>query len=113
LPKFVHRKYASLVTIDVGILLQIAQQKKRKIIQTKIISDLPTLRERSLFMVGGWHRREMVFVAKILLTQPLKSKKIDYPTLNINLKINIHPWPKTLQTDTIQMSHMSFTTSVT
>jgi hypothetical protein len=24
-----------------------------------------------------------------------------------------HPWPKTLQKDTIQLSHMSFTTSVT
>jgi hypothetical protein len=24
---------------------------------------------------GGWHRREMFFVAKILLTQPLKSQK--------------------------------------
>jgi hypothetical protein len=46
-PKFVHRKYASLVNIDVGTLLQIAQQKKcqnhEKNIQKKIISDLPTL----------------------------------------------------------------------
>ena len=25
---------------------------------------------------GGWHRREMFFVAKILLTQPLKKSKI-------------------------------------
>jgi hypothetical protein len=33
---------------------------------------------------GGWHRREMVFVAKSLLAQPLKRKKIDYPTSNIN-----------------------------
>jgi hypothetical protein len=30
LPKFVHRKYASLVNIDVGTLLQIAQQKTAK-----------------------------------------------------------------------------------
>jgi hypothetical protein len=29
-PKFVHRKYASLVNIDVGTLLQIAQQKTAK-----------------------------------------------------------------------------------
>jgi hypothetical protein len=34
--------------------------------------------------VSGWHRREMFFVAKILLTQPLKSQKFDYPTSNIN-----------------------------
>jgi hypothetical protein len=25
---------------------------------------------------GGWHRREMFFVAKILLTQPIKESKI-------------------------------------
>jgi hypothetical protein len=25
---------------------------------------------------GGWHRREMFFVAKILLSQPLKKSKI-------------------------------------
>ena len=32
---------------------------------------------------GGWHRREMFFVAKILLTQPLKNQKFDYPTSSI------------------------------
>jgi hypothetical protein len=36
-----------------------------------------------------------------------------YPTLNINLKMNTHPWPKSLQKDTIQLSHMSFTTLIT
>jgi hypothetical protein len=48
LPKFVHRKYASLVNIDVGTPLQIAQQKiaktmKKKYSKKKCISDLPTL----------------------------------------------------------------------
>jgi hypothetical protein len=47
LPKFVHRKYASLVNIDVGTLLQITQQKNaktmKKIFEKKCISDLPTL----------------------------------------------------------------------
>jgi hypothetical protein len=47
LPKFVHRKYTSLVNIDAGTLLQIAQQKNRqnheKIFQKNFISDLPTL----------------------------------------------------------------------
>jgi hypothetical protein len=47
LPKFVHRKYASLVNIDVGTLLQIAQQKNakamKKIFKKKFITDLPTL----------------------------------------------------------------------
>ena len=40
LPKFVHRNYASLVNIDVGTLLQIAQQKTMKKL---FISNLPTL----------------------------------------------------------------------
>jgi hypothetical protein len=35
LPKFVHRKYASLVNIDVGTLLQIAQQKTAKTMKKK------------------------------------------------------------------------------
>jgi hypothetical protein len=46
LPKFIHGKYASLVNIDVGTLLQIAQQKNGKTMKKilkKIISDLPTL----------------------------------------------------------------------
>jgi hypothetical protein len=44
--KFFHRKYTSLVNIDVGTLLQIAQQKTAKTIEKyskNIISDLPTL----------------------------------------------------------------------
>jgi hypothetical protein len=40
LPKFIDRKYASLVNIDVGTLLQIAQQK---IFKKNFISDLLTL----------------------------------------------------------------------
>jgi hypothetical protein len=46
LPKFVHWKYASLVNIDVGTLLQIAQQKNAKTMKKilkKKISDLPNL----------------------------------------------------------------------
>jgi hypothetical protein len=47
LPKFVHRKYAYLVNIDVGTLLQIAQQKAaktmKKIFKKIFISDLLTL----------------------------------------------------------------------
>ena len=37
------------------------------------------LRDRSLFMVGGGTEEKC-----FLLTQPLKSKKFDYPTSNIN-----------------------------
>jgi hypothetical protein len=47
LPKFVHRKYASLVNIDVGTLLKNAQQKNaktmKKYFKNKFIFDLPTL----------------------------------------------------------------------
>jgi hypothetical protein len=48
LPKFVRRNYASLVNIDVGTPLKIAQQKNpnqnhEKNIQKNLISDLPTL----------------------------------------------------------------------
>jgi hypothetical protein len=33
---------------------------------------------------GGWHRREMFFVAKFLLTQPLKSQNlITQPQISI------------------------------
>jgi hypothetical protein len=39
LPKFVHRKYASLVNIDVGTVLQIAQQKPPKPWKKYSISD--------------------------------------------------------------------------
>jgi hypothetical protein len=43
LPKFVHRKYASLVYIDVGTLLQIAKQKTaNNNKKNNFISDLPT-----------------------------------------------------------------------
>jgi hypothetical protein len=43
LPKFVHRKYVTLVNIDVGTLLQITQQKNTKTMKKLFISDLPTL----------------------------------------------------------------------
>jgi hypothetical protein len=46
LPKFIHRKYASPVNIDVGTLLKIAQQKNaktmKKLFKKTFISDLPT-----------------------------------------------------------------------
>jgi hypothetical protein len=43
LPKFVHRKYTSLVNIDVGTLLQKNAKTMKKIFKIKFISDLPTL----------------------------------------------------------------------
>jgi hypothetical protein len=43
----------------------------------------------------------------------LKSPKVCLANLKYQLKMNTHPWPKTLQKDTVQLSHMSFTTSVT
>jgi hypothetical protein len=42
------------------------------------ISNQPTKTLKGPFIIygGGWHRREMFFVAKMLLTQPLKKSKI-------------------------------------
>jgi hypothetical protein len=44
----------------------------------------------------GWHRREMFFVAKILLTQPLKSQKIWLPNFIYQLKNKYPPLAKNL-----------------
>jgi hypothetical protein len=60
----------------------------------------------------GWYRREMFFLVNHLI-QPLKSQHFSLPNLKYQLKNKYPPWPKTLQKDTIQLSHMSFTTSVT
>ena len=49
---------------------------------------------------------EMLFLVKMLLIQPLKVKKI-LPNLKYQLKINAHPWSKTLQKDNIQLSNMT------
>jgi hypothetical protein len=43
---------------------------------------------------GGWHRREMFFVAKILLTQPLKKSKIWLSNLKYQLKNKYPPLAK-------------------
>jgi hypothetical protein len=43
---------------------------------------------------GGWHRREMFFVAKIFLTQPLKKSKIWLPNLKYQLKNKYPPLAK-------------------
>ena len=60
LPKFVHRKYASLVNIDVGTLLQIAQQKTaktmKKIFKKKIYFQ-PT--DPNFFTI--WNRNHRYF----------------------------------------------------
>jgi hypothetical protein len=42
LPKFVRRKYASLVNIDVGTLLKIAQQKTAKTMKKIFQKNFPT-----------------------------------------------------------------------
>jgi hypothetical protein len=62
-----------------------------------------------------WRVVSTFFLVKILRIQPLKSQK-NFAQTNLKYELKIlytHPWPKTLQKDTIQLSHMSFTTSVT
>jgi hypothetical protein len=46
--------------------------------------ELPYTQGPVIIYGGGWHRREMFFLAKYLLTQQLKRQKFDYPTSNIN-----------------------------
>jgi hypothetical protein len=57
LPKFVHRNYASLVNIDVGTLLQIAQQKPPKPWKkySKKIYFQPT--DPNFFTIWNWNHR--------------------------------------------------------
>ena len=55
------------------------------------VTNSSGLRDRSLFMLGGY-RREMFFVAKFLLTQPLKSQKL--PNLKYQLKNKYPPLAK-------------------
>jgi hypothetical protein len=65
--------------------------------------------------MAGVGRREMFFLPNVLLIQPLKSVKKFLPNLKYQLRNKYPPlvWSKTFQKDTIQLSHMSFTTSVT
>jgi hypothetical protein len=58
LPKFVHRKYASLVTIDVGTLLQIAQKKTAKTMKKIFLKKIyfrPT--DPVFFTIWNWNHR--------------------------------------------------------
>jgi hypothetical protein len=66
--------------------------------------------------MAGWHRREMFFLVKILLKDPIiKKSKFFLPNLKYQLTNKYPPLAqKPLQKDTIQLSHMSVnTTSVT
>jgi hypothetical protein len=61
----------------------------------------------------GLSRRKIYFLVKHLLIQSLKSpKKFTQPQISIKNKYRPVP-AETLQKDTIQLSHMSLTTSVT
>jgi hypothetical protein len=53
------------------------------ILRLAVISIFCNTKGRVIIYGGGWHRREMFFVPKILLTQPLKNQKFYYPTSNI------------------------------
>jgi hypothetical protein len=58
--------------------------------------------------------KRTVFLGKNVADPTINKSKLNFLTnLKYQLKIDAHPWPKTLQKDTIQLSHMSFTTSVT
>ena len=67
--------------------------------------DFPQLRDRSL--LRGVAPKRNVFVGKNVADLTTKSKYF-LPTSYINWKINTRPWPKTLQKDTIQLSHVLY-----
>jgi hypothetical protein len=54
-----------------------------------------------------------VFRGKNFADPTIKKSKISLPNLKYQLKNNYPPLAKNLKKDTIQLSHMSFTTSVT
>jgi hypothetical protein len=88
LPKFVHRKYASLVNIDVGTLQQIAQQKTAKTMKKiflKIIYFRPT--DPNFFTI--WNRNHRYFFYALCIIKsswqidsilPLKQLQVEKDT---------------------------------
>ena len=67
LPKFVRRNYASLVNIDVGTLVKIAQQKTAKTIPTLIFSRYET---GTTGISLGPMRKTTLYVAEVRLLEP-------------------------------------------
>jgi hypothetical protein len=65
LPKFVHRKYASLVNIDVGNLLQIAQQKTAKAMK-KIFKKKMYFRPTDPNFFTIWNRNHRYFFLRLM-----------------------------------------------
>jgi hypothetical protein len=54
-----------------------------------------------------------IFLGKKFPNPNIKKSQKILPNLKYQLKNNTHSWSNTSQKDTIQLSHMSFTTSVT
>jgi hypothetical protein len=91
----------------------------------KNIEKTPTLRGkapylgRSLIIYGGGGggggaSKRNILLGKCFADPTVKKSKQFFTQPQISIKkMHTHPWPKTLQKDTVQLSHMSFTTSVT
>jgi hypothetical protein len=83
LPKFVHRKYACLVNIDVGTLLQIAQQKNAKTMKQifkKKIYFRPT--DPNFFTIWNRNHRYFFFTPKEIPVVPVPDRPYFFlPTL--------------------------------
>jgi hypothetical protein len=62
---------------------------------------------------GGGTEEKSITITTNFDDPNIKKLKFCLPILNYQLKNEDPPLPKTLQRDTIQLSHMSFTTSVT
>jgi hypothetical protein len=62
--------------------------------------------------IGQGLMKRNIFPGKTFADPSIKKQK-KFTQLQISIKkINTHPWLKNLQKHTIQLSHMSFTTSV-
>ena len=72
-------------------------QYHRKNLIYRTINDEQLNIMSSHYLWRGVTQKRNLFLVKILLKSPKD------PTSNINQKINTHPWPRTLQKDTIQL----------
>jgi hypothetical protein len=90
LPKFVHRKYASLVNIDVGTLLKIAQQKTAKTMKKifkKKIYFRPTYSTSYPIFFTIWNRNHRYF----LLLAYLEAYFVSTVCVQWHMRISIPP----------------------
>jgi hypothetical protein len=76
LPQFVHRKYASLVNIDVGTLLQIAQQKTAKTMKKIFKQNYFRPTDPNFFTIWNRNHRYIFFTPYLYTSNVLEKLAI-------------------------------------